>query len=295
VVIDLSAGVASGGDAEGDTLTSVENLLGSGFDDALTGNSLSQFLDGGIGNDTLAGSTNADTLIGGLGNDTLDGGVNPEGISGQGDVMLGGDGDDTYHVDSGLDLVDEGSFFPIFGFGGTDTIISTTDFYWDIASVGENLIVSEDVVDVGGDGVTVVGGIFDNTITGHSGIDIMFGRGGSDTYRGGDGINWYSLSLLGLTEENAYVGVDGPNTVILDERESGLFSYHIIFEFESGKDKVDASDFAVTNSLASGDDVLARGFDDGFGNSFYILGDGLDYLYMVGVEKADMAAGDFIV
>jgi hypothetical protein len=68
-----------------------------------------------------------------------------------------------------------------------------------------------------------------------------------------------------------------------------------VFEFEAGKDKVDVSDYAGVNSLSTGDDVLARGVDDGFGNSYYILGDGLDYLYMVGLEIGDLSATDFVV
>ncbi len=253
------------------------------------------FVTGGEGDDSVDGGLGADTLVGGKGNDTLDGGANPEGGTGQGDVMLGGEGDDTYHVDSGLDLVDEGFVFPGFGFGGFDTIISTTDFYWDTQSVGEVLRVSEDVNDVGGDGVTIVGGIFDNTLVGHSGTDVIFGRGGSDIYRAGDGIDFMSLSLLGLTDENAYPGVNGVNTVIVEQRQSGVVSYDIVFEFERGRDRIDVSDYASENGLATGADVIARAVDDGAGNVYIPLGDGLDYLYLVGVVKAQLLAGDFIV
>jgi Ca2+-binding RTX toxin-like protein len=52
-----------------DTLTTVENLTGSGFADNLTGASGANRIDGGAGNDTLAGGAGADTLIGGEGDD----------------------------------------------------------------------------------------------------------------------------------------------------------------------------------------------------------------------------------
>ncbi len=269
-----------------DQMWNIDNAIGGSGADALTGNVDANRLDGGDG---------ADVLVGKSGNDTLDGGTNPElGEAGaQGDILLGGEGDDTYHVDSGLDLVDEGIYFAGYGFGGVDIVISTADFWWDVGSVGEIIRVDEAVNDVGGDGVTVVGGLFSNTMEGHAGTDIFFGRGGSDTYRGGDGVDWYSLSLLGT--EGAYDGVNGVNTIIVEQRTTGAFSYDIVFEFESGKDRLDLSNYAEVNYLANGADAFALAHDDGAGNCYFVLGDGFDYLYMVGVEKADLAAGDFVV
>ncbi len=258
--------------------------------DTLVGGPDVDIFDGKGGDDSIDGRAGADTLLGGLGADTLDGGTTPDGAS---DVLIGGEGDDTYFVDSGLDIVDEGALFPEFGFGGIDTIISTADFYWDVYSAAETLRVSEDVVDVGGDGVTIVGGVFATTLVGHTGTDVMFGRGGADTYRGGDGVDFMSLSLLGT--EGAYEGVDGVNTIVMDVRVEGLFSYDIVFEFETGKDKIDVSAYVEVNALVSGEDLIARAVDDGFGSSYIPLGDGLDYLYMVGVSRDSLVASDFIL
>ena len=256
-----------------------------------TGDGAGNVLIGAFTHDHLRGQAGADTLIGYYGNDTLDGGANPEGPTGQGDVLLGGAGNDTYLIDSGLDLADEDFVFPGFGNGGFATIISTADFYWDTQSVGEVLRISEDVVDVGGDGATIVGGIFANTLEGHSGTDVLFGRGGSDTYRAGDGVDFMSLSTLGLDDANAYVGVDGANTVIVEKRTSGAFSYDIVFEFESGKDKFDVSDYNFASKAAA----FATGVNDGAGNSYFVLGDGLDYLYVVGRTLTQLSPDDFMV
>src|SRR3954452_16885003 len=46
-------------------------LLGKGGDDLLTGGMAADSLDGGIGNDTIDGGAGADTLAGGAGIDTL--------------------------------------------------------------------------------------------------------------------------------------------------------------------------------------------------------------------------------
>lgn len=56
-----------------DTLTSIENVMGSDFGDALTGSSLRNELSGMGGNDSINGLGGDDTLIGGAGNDTLRG------------------------------------------------------------------------------------------------------------------------------------------------------------------------------------------------------------------------------
>ncbi|MHC8373261.1 retention module-containing protein [Pseudomonas sp. MDT1-85] len=57
-----------------DTLTGIENLTGSNFNDSLMGNNNSNIINGGLGNDVLNGGGGDDFLIGGLGNNTLTGG-----------------------------------------------------------------------------------------------------------------------------------------------------------------------------------------------------------------------------
>ena len=70
VMVDLGAGTAAGGEAEGDTLNSIENLTGSDYDDDLTGDSGPNVLEGGAGDDKLEGGPGADMLDGGSGSDT---------------------------------------------------------------------------------------------------------------------------------------------------------------------------------------------------------------------------------
>src|SRR5688572_12442148 len=52
---------ATGGDAQGDVLDSIENLAGSRFNDTLRGSSNANVLAGGRGNDTLDGQAGIDT------------------------------------------------------------------------------------------------------------------------------------------------------------------------------------------------------------------------------------------
>lgn len=72
VTVNLETNTATGGHAEGDTLTNIENLTGSPYHDVLTGNTYNNRLDGGGGNDTLEGGSGADHLDGGAGIDWVD-------------------------------------------------------------------------------------------------------------------------------------------------------------------------------------------------------------------------------
>ena len=71
-------GMARFNDAEGDTLTNIEGLIGSAFNDSLVGNSDNNELRGGDGHDYLVGAGGDDTIEGGLSTDTLFGGDNAD-------------------------------------------------------------------------------------------------------------------------------------------------------------------------------------------------------------------------
>ncbi|SBW81126.1 hypothetical protein PVE_R1G3244 [Pseudomonas veronii 1YdBTEX2] len=80
ITLDLAlAGSQATGGSGKDTLLNIENLIGSQFNDKLSGNGLANKLFGGTGadqlegrsgDDILSGGDNSDILIGGLGNDT---------------------------------------------------------------------------------------------------------------------------------------------------------------------------------------------------------------------------------
>jgi len=62
---------ANTGDAGGDGYYSIENLIGSAFNDILYGDGAANILVGGAGNDGLVGKGGADRFDGGLGSDTV--------------------------------------------------------------------------------------------------------------------------------------------------------------------------------------------------------------------------------
>lgn len=106
VSIDLLRASARGGQAEGDVLLSIERLIGSGFDDALTGARDAETLEGGLGDDRLEGGAGDDLLLGGAGGDRLVGGAGDDRLAGGAgrDVLEGGAGDDRLTGGVGDDL-----------------------------------------------------------------------------------------------------------------------------------------------------------------------------------------------
>jgi len=198
-------GSGSGGDAEGDTLVDVENLIGSNFDDVLVGDAANNVLTGGTGADTLNGGLGDDTLYGGSERDTasfagsstavnaslvtetatgqgsdslsgiqnligssgddtltgddfaneLTGGAGDDSISAGGsgmdvfDTIYGGTGNDTIDAGTGDDLV----------YGGPDSITSTDyealDFNWTLAGADEADLSGGVSQDTGGINVSV--------------------------------------------------------------------------------------------------------------------------------------------
>jgi Ca2+-binding RTX toxin-like protein len=126
VTVTLNAtgtGTATGG-AGTDTLAEIENVIGSNYDDTLTGSSDHNFLSGLDGNDTLSGGDHNDLLAGGTGNDILSGNAGN-------DVLFGGEGTDTLAGGAGADILSGGKNADAFVFKvadlgqGMDTI---TDF-----------------------------------------------------------------------------------------------------------------------------------------------------------------------
>jgi Ca2+-binding RTX toxin-like protein len=103
VIVDLGLGTATG---EGnDKLVSMENVIGSAFNDQLTGDGLANSLTGGGGNDILHGNAGNDTLTGGSGLDQLFGDAGNDTLKWDAaDKIDGGVGFDT--VDANLSSAD---------------------------------------------------------------------------------------------------------------------------------------------------------------------------------------------
>lgn len=108
VKVDLRLLSAQNTDAAGiDTISNVENLIGSIRNDMLNGSESANNLNGGAGSDTVLGNggndvvngfTGSDIVHGGAGNDVVDGGMT--GAIGEIDLLYGGTGADRFFFET---------------------------------------------------------------------------------------------------------------------------------------------------------------------------------------------------
>ena len=177
VTIDLSATpiAASGGWADSDTLTGIENLVGSDYVDTLTGNNDANTLEGGVGDDILEGKGGRDNYIFGptSGNDKIS--TDPDG----GNLYFRGINDIKYDLSRNegdvvvklgnlaITIKDSDDADNAYGHGNYDIYYQTNDIFLYRAYIGSNDNNVEDI------------------LTGSDDIDFIVGLGGNDRLEGG--------------------------------------------------------------------------------------------------------------
>ena len=107
VRVNLNTNRGRGGEAQGDQLYNIENLIGSYFEDTLIGDDLINQLEGGSGDDSLSGRGGNDVLFGGNGDDVLQGDAGDDILNGglDRDILWGGEGVDIFEF---LDVAESG-------------------------------------------------------------------------------------------------------------------------------------------------------------------------------------------
>jgi Ca2+-binding RTX toxin-like protein len=203
VYVDLTANTAQGGDAEGDTLISIENVIGSFTgDDILTGSDGSNFLNGYGGNDSIDGRAGGDSLFGGNGDDILKPGAGF-------DYAVGGNGTDTVDYSTSASGV---LVHLLFGGGASGD------------ASGDGIETVENVIGSSTGANTIYGNFDANELTGGSGVDQFVGFSGADKFFGdigfdtviytdsAEGINvdlGSSNGLGGDAEGDSYYDIEG--------------------------------------------------------------------------------------
>jgi Ca2+-binding RTX toxin-like protein len=297
ITASLVTGTSSGQGA--DTLISIEDLLGSDYNDTLTGDD---------GNDTLSGGDGNDFLAGGAGDDAMTGGGQPFDavafFDARGPVTASlvtgkasGDGDDTfsgvaqlYGGDYSDTLIGDGADNVLIGFGGNDTLnggdgndsitggpgddtidggAGTFDFvgFWD-ATGGVIASLTTGTSSGGGEGDDVFTNIevlsgspyADHLTGGTTGEGGVTGQGGNDTIFGGSGGGFL-------------LGDDGDDTLI-----GGAANDYLVGG--PGDDAIDGGAGWDTSSYINAPGPVTASLDSGSAT-----GDGYDSL--TGIEQLD--------
>ena len=237
ITVNLSVGSAKSTSTDSgigiDTLATIENIISGNFNDVLTGSSVANKIEGGLGNDTINGMAGNDALLGGEGNDILIGGV---GL----DALSGGAGDDSYTLDnigdSAAELADE----------GIDTVQSSVSVSGLLADDAKTAYIGsyvENILLTGSTALNATGNALDNTVTGNSGANTLRGGDGNDTLIGG------------LGKDTLYGGI-GNDT----------FKFNLITETKIGTARDVIADFSAGDviDLSAIDAKLGGALNDAF-------------------------------
>ncbi len=190
VQIDLGSGTASGGDAEGDTITGVDSIFSSEFDDVLAGDDGANFFGGDTGgSDTISGRGGNDFLEGSSGADTLD----------------GGDGFDDveYQTSPGGVTVDLAAGTGSGSFAEGDSIMNVEGL---AGSQFKDVLLGTDDVN------TIQGRDGNDEIDGRGGDDLIYGDQGNDRESGGAGDDHFAQGVAG-SGRDVIDGGDGSDFV----------------------------------------------------------------------------------
>jgi len=168
VTVNLGAHTASGGDAQGDSLSNLDGLIGSAFDDVLSADpNLHSYLEGGAGDDVLTLNGGSGSMEGGAGADTFIGGAPGSRFAA---IVFYTDSSSgvTINLATGM------------GSGGDAEGDVLQDIYWVVGSGHDDILIG------GGQG---------DDFRGEGGDDVFRGGGGADSLSGGDGLDTADYSF----------------------------------------------------------------------------------------------------
>ena len=285
VVINLATGVGQYGAASRDTIVNVENIIGSKFDDTITGDAGTNTLNGGAGNDTLHGGDGNDTLIGGSGADVIEGGAGADTVSYAsthtgvtvnlatgGGLNVGASQDGVQPIKPAIDRGTDDDLADGLGStfvdGSYNAVNGVTDATGDTYINVENVLGSAWNDSITGDALV-------NRLNGGAGNDILNGAGGNDYLLGGIG-------------NDSLTGGVGADVFVFDVG----FGNDTITDFWIGLGRTDRVQL-LGSDLHNFNELLSHVTDTAGGVVLSVNG-GLDSITFTGITIAQLNADDFL-
>jgi len=238
-----------------DVLMSMEGLIGSAFNDRLTGSTGANRIDGGAGNDTITGRAGADELFGGEGNDLFV--VTAFADHAAGEVIVGDAGTDEMRFSgtvAGTLVLGAGVSVErvVIGTGTAAAAVLTgkTAINVDASALAQGVMLGGNA---GANRLTgsafadrLEGGVGNDTLTGGAGDDTLVGGLGNDALTGGQGADHFvfrskSSGVDVITDFNELNGGGEQGDVLRFEGLGvGTFAYLGAGAFSGGSDNSEA-------------------------------------------------------
>ncbi|MGO4705270.1 M10 family metallopeptidase [Microvirga sp. 2MCAF38] len=262
VLVDVRVGIGQRGQAAGDVIRNIENVIGGSGSDTIYGSHEANVLKGQDGNDILAGAGGNDTIWGGDGSDVLYGDDGNDYVAGQegNDVIAGGAGADTLSGGDGTDTL-------VYG-GVEGALVDLRTGYVAGQAAGDVISGFENLIGGAGND-TVYGSADANELNGQDGNDILAGADGNDTLWGGNGNDWLEGGngndlIAGGSGDDRLVGGSG-NDVLHGEAGRDTFVFDTALNAASNVDQ-------IVGFNASEDWIaLSRSIFGGFGSSVSLV------------------------
>jgi Ca2+-binding RTX toxin-like protein len=265
VRINLAAGTAAGGQAQGDRFTGFEQVFGGIGNDILGGDVVDNVLGGSDGDDQLNGRQGHDDLFGGAGDDKIYGEDGLDRLHGDAgdDTLVGGRGADTFFGGGGVDFIsyEDANGAVVFDWGNWRN--RTGDAEGDVLGGGIQGMIGSDFADriiAGNGGNRLFGAKGNDTLEGGDGDDLLDGEEGVDTLTGGAGDDTYVTNGVDVIIEAAGGGSDTVRASVSFQLEDHF--EHLVL---TGSGDLDGTGNERNNSITgnSGDNILAGwGGDD---------------------------------
>lgn len=282
-----------------DVFNSIENVVGTSFDDYLLGSTVGNILLGDAGNDRLEGREGNDPLDGQDGNDLLYGGADN-------DTLNGGAGNDTISYSDATNAVNVALYL-----GSTATFGAGLDTFISIENVQGTNFADYILGDAGanslqglGNNDRLEGREGNDVLDGGAGDDLMFGGAGNDLLAGGDGNDTISYADAG-SAVNVALFLGGTNTfgagsdafTSVENVVGSAFGDHLLGDAAAnrlqgfdGNDQLEGLQAADLLEGNEGNDVLIGGE----GADLLLGGNGADRFLYTGAADSISAARDQI-
>ncbi len=159
-----------GAAAQADYAFTLDVFTGTAGSDYLPGSENNDTVNGLDGNDVLNGQGGDDSIDGGAGNDSLDGGTGF-------DLLYGGAGNDTLDGGVGNDYIEGGADFDVVSYASTTSalLVNLSNLNASVLDLGFDTLIGIE---------GVIGGAYDDVLTGTNGVNSLAGGAGNDTLTG---------------------------------------------------------------------------------------------------------------